>query len=172
MALNCLHCLVKMLLTFVSVTRQFCCPFCFIFVKDVSGLNAIWLKHIIFPFDSLIGASLCISVSVYPHRHVMPSSGGKAVSQWCLLSADGSFDLRSSTSGGSSVACVALQQDASQEFSENVNSPWAASTRCLHLSGSISVKWCVGPSAIRWDLNVSICSFLLIKEIVTKWISL
>lgn len=107
-----------------------------------------------FPLDSLIGASLCISVPAYPLHHVMPSSGGRAVSQWCPPYADGNFVHRSSTSGGSSAACVALPQGASLESSESESSPWAASTRCLPLSGSISVRWCAGQSATRWEANV------------------
>lgn len=114
-----------------------------------------------FIFFSLIGASLCISVPVCPLHHVMPSSGGRAVSQWCPPSADGNFVHRSSTSGGSSAACVASLQGASQESSESASSPWAASTRCLPLSGSVSVRWCAGPSATRWDLSVSVCSTVL-----------
>lgn len=107
----------------------------------------------VFPVDSLIGASLCISVPVCPLHHAMPSSGGRVGSPWCPPSADGSFVPRSSTSGGSSAACVASQQDASLESSESASSPWDASTRCSPLSGSISVRWFAGPSATRWDLR-------------------
>lgn len=103
------------------------------------------------PFLSWVGVIHRTSRVVFLVHHVMPSSGGAVGAQWYVPFGGGSSGLNSSMSWGSSGACGALQPASSLASSRRGSSLWGDSTRCLLHSGSTTGRWCVGPSATRWD---------------------
>lgn len=125
--------------------------FCLWNVLENSDFLFMFDSPLTFSVLSWVGVRHRTSRVVFLVHHVMPSSGGAVGARWYVPFGGGSSGLNSSMSWGSSGACGALQPASSLASSRRGSSLWGDSTRCLLHSGSTTGRWCVGPSATRWD---------------------
>lgn len=129
------------------------------------------LKLLLISLHSWAGVRRHTSGAVFPVHRDMPSSAGATGAPLFVRSGAGSSDLSSSTSCGSSGACVALQRAGSPRSSRRGSFLWDDSTRCSRLSGSTIGRWCVGPSATRWDaLSLTVRPLHTFRAAVAKWL--
>lgn len=102
-----------------------------------------------FVSPSLAGVRCHTRGALFLVHHVMPSHGLAVSRLWFVHCVGERSGLSRSMSCGFSEACGALQQLGSLASSRKGSSLWGASTRCLHHSGLITDRLCVGPSATR-----------------------